>query len=139
MDAPILINGQAYDWGSVTATIAGVPISGVDAISYSETQNKTNNYGVGNRPVSRGAGRIEVEASITLHMEEIERLTNAAPNRNLLKVGAFDITVTFANDGQIPVTHVIKNCEFASNSRSLEGDQTLISEELTLVASHVQW
>lgn len=133
-----LINGKAYDWSQIVSTINGTELNGVQAIDYEEVQEKANNYGAGSRPVSRGRGRIEPTASITLDMTEAEKLTDSAPNRNLLEIPPFDITVTFDNAGKV-VTHVIKNCEFTNNVRSLEEGATGTSVELTLLPSHIVW
>jgi hypothetical protein len=57
-----LINGTAYDFSQIIVTILGVPVASVSSIEYSEEQEKTNNYGAGNRPVSRGQGAIEAKA-----------------------------------------------------------------------------
>ena len=133
-----LINGKAYDWSQIIMTINGTEVNGVQAINYEEVQEKANNYGAGSRPVSRGRGRIEPTASITLDMTEAEKLTDAAPNRNLLEIAPFDITVTFDNAGKVK-THVIKNCEFLNNVRGLEEGNTGTSVELDLLPSHVIW
>lgn len=133
-----LINGKAYDWVQVIATINGTELNGVKKIDYSEKQEKANNYGAGGRPVSRGAGRIEAEASITIDMTEAEKLTQSAPNRNLLEVPMFDVTVTFENAGKV-VTNIIKNCEFTNNMRGLEEGATGVEVELELLPSHIIW
>lgn len=90
-----------------------------------------NNYGTGSRPVSRGHGKVESTATITISMNEIEAIRDAAPNGRLLAVESFDITVTFLN-AQKPVTHVLKSCEFTKDEvSSSEGDTDVkISTEL---------
>ena len=134
----VLINGKAYDWSQIIATINGTELNGVSAINYEETQEKANNYGTGSRPISRGRGRVEPTASITLDMTEVEKLTDSAPNRSLLEIPAFDVTITFENVGKV-VTHVIKNCEFLNNVRGLEEGATGTSVELNLLPSHIVW
>jgi len=53
-----LINGEEYVWGDIKTSINGVPVTGIVAISYSDKQDKQNNYGAGRHPVSRSRGRI---------------------------------------------------------------------------------
>ena len=66
-----LINGKSYEWSDITMNVMGVPIVGVTAIKYDETQNMTNIYGAGRRPVSRGYGQIEPTASVTLDRKSV--------------------------------------------------------------------
>ena len=49
-----LINGRAYDYAQIEVNILGVPVAGISAISYTEEQEKVNNFGAGSNPVSRG-------------------------------------------------------------------------------------
>jgi hypothetical protein len=133
-----LINGTAYDFSQIIVTILGVPVASVSSIEYSEEQEKTNNYGAGNRPVSRGAGAIEAKASIEISMNDVEAIRAVAPNGSLLQVPAFDITVFFGNL-QNPVTHVLKNAEFINDGvESSQGD-TDVKKKFDLVISHIKW
>lgn len=133
-----LINGRAYDFAQIIVTILGVPVASVSAIDYEETQEKKNNYGAGNRPVSRGAGAIECSASIEMSMNDIEAIRNVAPNGSLLQVPAFDITIFFGN-AQSPKTHVLKNCEFTKDGVSGSQGDTDLKYKFDLLPSHIVW
>jgi len=133
-----LINGRAYDYTQIVVNMLGVPVVGISSINYSEEQEKTNNFGQGNRPVSRGQGPINASATIELSMNEIEAIRDAAPNGSLLEVGAFDITVTFGNL-QKPVTHVLKNCEFKNDGVEAAVDDTDLKFSFDLVVSHIKY
>jgi hypothetical protein len=134
-----LINGVSYSWSQVTVNILGNPVAGITGINYEEKQEIVNNFGAGNYPVSRGFGKIESSASVTLMMEEVEALTNSAPGRRLQNIPEFDINVTFLPPSGQVVTHVIKNCRFMSNKRDTKVDDTKIEVQLDLVVSHIQW
>jgi len=133
-----LVNGTAYTFAQIVATIGGVPIASISAINYVETQEKVNNYGQGNRPVSRGSGVIEVTSSVEMSMNDVEAIRASALNGSLLNIPAFDIVVFFGNP-QSPVTHVIKNCEFTSDG--VEGTQgdTDLKRTFDLMPSHIKW
>jgi hypothetical protein len=134
-----LINGVSYSWSQVTVNVLGNPVAGITAISYEEKQEIVNNYGAGNYPVSRGFGKIESTASVTLLMEEVEALTNSAPDRRLQNIPEFDINITFLPPNGVVVNHVLKNCRFLSNKRDTKVDDTKIEVQLDLVISHIQW
>lgn len=133
-----LINGTAYDFAQIIVNILGVPVASVSSIEYEETQEKINNYGAGNRPVSRGKGAIEATATIEMSMNDIEAIRNVALDGSLLNVPAFDITVFFGNP-QSPQTHVLKNCEFTNDGISGSQGDTDLKKSFELVVSHIKF
>jgi hypothetical protein len=131
-----LINGRAYSYVDVIVKIAGVPAPSCMKINYTEEQEKTNNYGTGSRPTSRGAGKIEAKASIELSMNDVEAIRDVAPLGSLLALPAFDIEVHFLNLQKV-VTHVIKNCEFTSDGNEAGVGDTDIKFSFDLIPSHI--
>lgn len=133
-----LINGRAYDFAQIVCNVLGVPLMGISSVTYSEEQEKTNNFGAGKWAVSRGHGAVDASASFDIHMNDIEALRDAAPNGRLLDVPPFDITVTFLNENKV-VTHTLKNCEFTTDG--VEGSQgdTQLQRSFDLVISHVEY
>ena len=134
-----LINGQAYSWVDITVNLLGVPLAGITAIKYEESGDPTNNYGAGRRPVSRGFGKIEATASMSIDRAELNALVAAAPNKNLLDIPEFDIIVSYLPEGSAPTTDIIKNVRFKNNtSGASEGDTNVIAD-LELVPSHIEF
>ena len=133
-----LINGTAFDFAQIIVNILGVPVASVSSIEYEETQEKVNNYGAGNRPVSRGKGAIEATATIEMSMNDIEAIRNVALDGSLLNVPSFDITVFFVNP-QSPQTHVLKNCEFTNDGISGSQGDTDLKKSFELVVSHIKF
>ena len=134
-----LVNGQAYSYADITVTILGTPIAGITSISYSDTQEITENMGSGRFPVSRGFGTISSEASLTIDRAELNALLLASPGNRLQNIGEFDITVSYVPTGSAPVTDIIKNCRFKNTpSGASEGDSNVIAE-LELAVSHILW
>lgn len=133
-----LINGRAYDFAQIVVNMLGAPVIGVKAIEYTEEQEKTNNFGQGNRPVSRGAGAIDASASIEISMNDVEALRDIAAEGSLLNIPSFDITVTFLNAQKV-VTHVLKNCEFTDDGVSGTQGDTDLSRSFSLVVSNIKY
>ena len=133
-----LINGKAYDYTQITISILGSPLAGVSSVNYTETQEKMNNYGTGNRPVSRGQGAIECTCSLEISMNDVERLRNASINRSLLSLPAFDILIIFIN-GVTTHKHVVKNCEFSDDGTETSQGDTDIKRTFNLTPSHIEW
>lgn len=135
-----LINGRAYDFTEIVVSMLGGPVVGVKSINYTEEQEKTNNFGQGNRPVSRGQGAIEASASIEISMNDVEALrdTVAAQGGSLLAIPAFDISVTYLNAQKV-VTHTLKNCEFTNDGVETTQGDTDVVRTFDLVCSDIKY
>jgi len=134
-----LINGERHSWGDIKINLLGRTVTGVTAISYDDKQEKTNNYGAGNYPVSRGRGKYEATAKVTLHAYEVTAIQRAAAGKRLQDIPPFDIVVAYLNQNDQVVTDVIRNCEFTMNKRDIKQGDTVIEVELELIVSHIEW
>jgi hypothetical protein len=140
MEFTPLINGTSHSWSDITVNILGVPVPGIRAVSYTEKQEKVDNYGSGRRPVSRGYGKIEVEASVTMLSEEVLALQKAVSSKNILDIPPFDILVSYMPKNSTNITtDILKNCEFKQNVRDTKVDDTSIEVQLDLICSHIVW
>ncbi len=134
-----LINGKSYEWADIIVNILGVPVVGITSIEYAEKQNMENIYGAGSYPVSRGYGKVEPTAKITMLMEEVESLMAAAPLGRLNQIPEFDIVVMFVDTNLVTRKHVLRNVRFMNNSRTSSQGETSIPVELELVLSNIDW
>ncbi len=137
--AATLINGRAYDHTQIILNILGVPIVSVSSVTYTEEQEKANNFGASNRPVSRGHSSIDASASLEISMNDVEAIRDAAPGGSLLLIPAFDIVVTFANPENIVQTHVLKACEFTNDGVDSSQGDTDISRTFDLVVAEIKY
>jgi hypothetical protein len=134
-----LVNGQAYAYADIVVTILGQPVAGITSVTYSDSQEVTENFGAGRFPISRGLGKIETEASITIDRTELNAILVAAPDKRLQNIGEFDITVSYVPNASPAVTDILKNCRFKNTpSGGAEGDSNIVSE-LELAVSHILW
>lgn len=133
-----LINGRAYDYTQITAVVLGVPLAGISAINYVTEQEKKNNFGTGNQPVSRGRGPKDPTASMEISMNDVEAIRDVAPNGDLLDIPPFDIVIVFGNI-QKPVTHVLKNAEFSNDGVETTQGDTDIKRTFDLTPSHIKY
>lgn len=139
MAAP-LINGERHAWGDIKLVLLGRTVTGITKITYSDKQDKQNNYGAGNNPVSRGRGKYEAEASITLHKYEVDAIQTAiGKGKRIQDIAAFDITVSYLNENDQPVTDLIRNCEFTDKKLDVKQGDTVIESEYALIVSHIDW
>ncbi|MGJ1366046.1 hypothetical protein [Sphingobacterium spiritivorum] len=132
-----LINGDAYVWSHIDFPVFGTVIQGITAISYKKKQEKTNNYGRGTEPTSRGRGKKEYEGSITVEMKEAEWLRLAA-GKSILDIRPFNIPVTFSGDGVNLTTHTLIACEFLENGIETEQGSTNILVTLPMILGGIK-
>lgn len=134
-----LINGKSYEWSDIVVNVLGTPIVGITSIEYEEKQGMENIYGAGRFPVSRGYGKVEPTAKITLLMEELENLQTIAPLGRIQDIPEFDIVVMYLDPANVTRKHVLKNVRFMNNKRSSASGDTSIPVELELIISHIQY
>lgn len=134
-----LINGVAYSWGDIVCRVAGIPVTGITAVEYDDKQEMNNHYGAGRYPVSRGKGRIECTAKLTLEMDEVLSIQNKALNGRLQDIAPFDIQVSYIPDGGRIVHDTIRDCQFKANARKWKEGDTNQPVELELIVAKIDW
>jgi hypothetical protein len=132
-----LVNGINYSWSNVKLILFGVPVVGIVKIDYKIKQKKENQYGVGYEPISRGYGNKEYEGSIELYQDEIKRIIEAAPNRDLMQIPPFDIHVLFETGGTLVTLDILKMCEFMEEGLSASQGDTKLTVSLPLVIGQI--
>jgi len=128
-----LINGVSYSWSSIQFVLFGVPVAGITSIEYKRKQTKTNNYGAGVEPVSRGYGRREYEGSIEIYLDEWKKIIAAAPNRDPLQIGWFDIPVLYGNSIADATSDILKSVEFLEDPFSAKEGDTKLTVKIPLI------
>lgn len=136
MNQQSMINGESYSWSHIDFPLFGQIVEGIKEISYKKKQEKTNNYGRGTKAISRGRGKEEYEASITLEMKETEWIKIKAGG-SLLKVKPFHVPVVFSGDGITMVTHTLKYCEFTEVGIETKSGDTMVDVKLPLIVGDI--
>jgi hypothetical protein len=136
---PPLINGKSYEWADIAINILGVTVVGVTSIEYEEKQGMENIYGAGRFPVSRGYGKVEPTAKITLLMEEMQAIMLVAPFGRIQDIPEFDISVLYLDSALVTVKHKLRNVRFMNNPRKSASGDTSVSVECDLILSHIDW
>lgn len=133
-----LVNGEAFSYVQITPLFLGVPLVSMTSITYEEVQEKVDNLGTGNRPVSRGRASIVATGSIELSMNDIEAMREVAPNGSLLAIPASDFILVFGNPQNVQ-THVLKNLEFTNDGGAGTQGDTDLKLTLNFIISDVQY
>ena len=133
-----LINGVNYSWANIKLILFGVPVVGITKISYKTKQKKENQYGAGYEPVSRGYGNKEYEGSIEIYTDELKRIINSAPNRDLMAIPPFNIDIVFedGNNGFLSQDK-LQMCEFTEEGLDASQGDTKLLVSLPLVIGKI--
>jgi hypothetical protein len=137
----ILINkfGKIAGWNSITLRMLGRDVEGITELNYNDTVEKENIMAAGGFPVGRGEGNYAATAQITLLSEEIVALQKSLrPGKRLTDIAPFDINVKYEYNGFV-YKDVIRNCEFMGNSRAASQNDKSLSNQFTLLVSHIEW
>lgn len=137
-----LINGIEYGWSDIKLNLLGRTVEGIMSIEYGDTREKINNWGYGSMPVSRGRGKYEAKAKLTLSMKEVEAIQRALPKGNRMQdIPMFDINVAFdPEDGSSPIVKDrIRHCEFINKERKVKIGDGEIAHEFELIVGTIDW
>jgi len=119
-----MINGRVFDWESIRIdTVWGINLE-ITNISYSTESPAEAVYGRGRAPRGFGRGNLVQEASIDLPAPSFLQLTAfALANGGLFNIPQFPITVSYANNDQIPQVDILPSCVIQrGETESSQGD-----------------
>ena len=137
-----IINGNAYDYSSITITRDGIPYQGINEISYKDSLEPGQLDGTGAYPRAFTRGKYKAECSFTLGKKDYE--TFKLPLRKGPGGGfgeaTFLITVIYKEPDDIDVvTDVIEGCRIMKqdNSHKFGSDALVVKVDLNVF--RVKW
>lgn len=139
--ANTLINkfGKLAGWNSITWTMLGRDVEGIQEFAYGDTVEKENVYGAGKYPIGRGEGNYAATASVTLLLEEaIAMQRSLGPGKRLTDIAPFDIPVSYDYQNMIYKDR-IRNAEFTGRSAEVKQNDKTVAIKFELIVSHVDW
>jgi hypothetical protein len=136
----MLINGKAYAWDSITARFGGVVIEGCKGVKFKRKVNKQNNYGRGTKPISRGRGNHEFEASITVEMKEYVRILAALPNgKTGTDIAPSPLLIAWIDEENKMFNVTLEDAEIDEEGLEVAQGDMNIDVELPLIISDIKY
>tara|TARA_R110002051_G_scaffold320191_1_gene405194 strand:+ start:809 stop:1216 length:408 start_codon:yes stop_codon:yes gene_type:complete len=132
------INGESYSWSQIKIIVDSVPYAEAKAISYTESQEKTLNYGVGSKPTSIGNGRKNYEGSLTMSLADVESLRQTAPGRSILDLPPLSLIVAWTSLTGLSIIHTLKDVVFTENPLTVAEGDTDIPVELSFIFADLE-
>lgn len=108
------INGNMYDWESITAMLPHGVAAGITEITYEDEQPVTAHYGKGSLPRGYGRGNYAASGQMVLDRDEFERLKVylvASGGGSIYDHRPFPVIVSYATKDMPPMVDVLKSCK----------------------------
>ncbi len=135
-----LPNGVNYSWENSSIIIFNMPLVGITKISIKSKQAKDNNYGLGNKPISRGYGNKEYDMSISVYFDELAKWINAvSPDGDILDIPYFDFPMVLSGKRVLAKKVIVRAAEFLESPFETAQGDTKIIVDLPLVIAGVDW
>ena len=132
----VLINGKAFSAADMSILVAGISLASISSLTITETQEKTNNKGFSDEPVSRGRSGKEYECSMDIAYKDVIKLRNLTPTGSLLDVPMFEILGILDNGSDISRIRV-KSCEFTNDGLEVSEGDTEIKRTFDLIIAGI--
>ena len=116
------INGNQYDWESVSINLPSGEAVGITEINYNDERPVEERFGKGSKPRGFGRKNYKASGSMTLDRDEANRLQDALGG-SFYKGNPFNITVEYANDDQPAITDVLPDCKITKTDTSAKQDE----------------
>lgn len=136
--AQVLINGKAFSATDITVIIGGLPVASVSSLTATVTQDKTNNPGFSEEPVSRGRATKTYECSIDLAYKDVQVLRNLSPTRSLLEIPVFEVLVIMNNNVNLARIRV-NNAEFTDDGIEVAEGDTEVKRTYNLIVAGIDF
>lgn len=138
---PTIINkfGRITGWNKITLTIFGRDVEAITELSYTDEQEKENEYGAGKFPIGQSEGNYKATGSITLYSEEIVAMQRSIPKgMRIQDIPPFDVPVEYEYNGTL-IKDVLRNVSFKNNGREPKQGDGKITHKMDLLVSHIDW
>lgn len=123
----VMVNGKNYDWGNITLMMFNGLLTMVTKINFSEGRDSVNNYGIGQFPVSYGNKNFVYSASLSMYIDQMNQIKDAAPFKKMLMIPPFTTKMILSGDGVTYRTYKLLNCRFtANNFDSNQNDASIV-------------
>jgi hypothetical protein len=122
-----VVNGEAYDWSSITINMPGMTFQAQD-ISYDDELEKEPVYGMGSSQRGYGKGNYKSTAKITMLKEDFDDLVDYCKKNKvaLYKLDITKIIASYAHDYQKTKIDVLNKVTITKTShKATQGDKSL--------------
>lgn len=145
MSDNILVNGNAYSWGSIVFKIGSERYTNLTSIAYGDKRTRVKGYGMNRHqgPTRRSRGKYETDpvklggAKSTIQQIRADLAGKASDGISYGDVSG-DITVAYTETDETPIFVEIIDCVITENATSEEENADPLKEEITLDCMYIK-
>lgn len=134
------VNGNTYDWESVSIQLPqGIAVS-IEEISYNDERQVEAIYGKGSIPVKYGRKNYSASGSMSLDRDEFEALREEMGG-SIYKGELFSIVVSYGDDGMPTITDTLPDVKITKQDTSgKQGEENVGKVKLDFkILSPIKW
>ena len=135
-----LINGINYSSANITVIIPVLgAVTGISEVNYAMEQAVDDNYSLGQNPTSRGFGANKYSGDLTIYKDVWNKIIDAAPEKNPMKIMPFDIIVTYGGAGVPFRKETLRAVSFKNNPVGVKAGDTKITCKINLAIGGIDF
>lgn len=134
-------NSEEYGFVDLQVVMLGRPIIGLRGITYKVSQEKTNIYGAGKKPIARGRGQESYEGTVKVLLSELRAMLQSLGNgKSVTTIKPFDITVAYAPSvSDVITSDRLVYVEFTECEIDINQGDTEVEIELPIIMGDVEY
>lgn len=134
-------NSEEYGFADLQVFMLGRPVIGLRGITYKVSQEKTNVYGAGSKPIARGRGQKTFEGTVKVLLSELRAMLQSLGNgKDVMSIRPFDITVAYAPSvSDVISTDRLVYCEFTECQVDINQGDTEVEVELAIIMGDIEF
>ena len=133
-----IINGHEVSWSSIRSTLGGIPLPGLTAINYSSKTDAQAVRGQGRHVLGATAGNVEHSSDAEMLEKDWNFLMATRLGPNGFGERFITTTVSYVEDGQIPVTDVITHRVIGVEKARSQGSEPA-KVKLTFITTDIKY
>lgn len=131
--ATALVNGIGISAANISVIIPPIgPVVGITKLDYSKELQIDDNYGLGQEPAERAYGQYKYSGSISILKSAWNKIVDASPGKDPLKLPPFPITIIFTNPTTGFRKEVLNMVNFKANPMSVGAGDTKVTCDVPL-------
>lgn len=135
-----MINGFEYSWEDISLTVFGKLVTGFAGIDYNTEKQHMNIYGRGSKPVAMGRGNKQFSGTLVLLQSELESIQAKLPKgKDITDVTSTKITVSYAPEGGVITTDVLKNVRFTSIPKGMKQGAANMEIQMPFICGDIEY
>ncbi len=122
-----MFSTKQFAWKSIKVFLFGRLVTELRGVEYTVKHEKEAVHGAGDEPLAIQPGNKTYEGNLTILQSGLEAMIKslkALGFSDITELPGFEIHISYANPGEIPITDTLIGCEFTEEQKGMkQGDK----------------